>query len=202
MKDEQLKSKTLVLFTAAILASIASGCSEKSPGTPTSPTTTGAPTQTTAAGKSAFPEPELDPKRFADRPCDLLKPAQLAELGEFDAPEPDNGAIGPSCGWGAKDVLKGTRYDITIYDDGSTIDTIIESVEGSPVVKETEISGYPAVSYDITDGKGTCSTAVGTSSVSAILVQVLNENEESSEWKDSCGASEKVAATVIGNLKG
>jgi hypothetical protein len=41
---------------------------------------------------------------------------------------------------------------------------------------------------------------VGTSSKDAILVQMNVKNTKAPEHKDSCGASEKVAAFVVQNL--
>jgi hypothetical protein len=196
-----LKSTTLIALAAVTLVGMVSGCSDKNPGNATAQSPTGSSPETTSS-KPAFSQPELDPTKFSDRPCDLLTSAQLAELGKFKAPESEKAAAGSMCHWRAQDTLKGTRYDVTIYADGNTIESIASSVKGSPVVKDAKVSGYPAVSYDITDGKGTCSTAVGTSAKHAILVQMIAKDESLPEWKDSCGASEKAAALVLENLKG
>jgi hypothetical protein len=187
-----LKSTTTVALVAVTLVGVVSGCSDKNPGNATAQPPVGSSSETTST-KPAFSQPELDPTKFSTRPCDLLNASQLAELGKFKAPETENAAVGP---------LKGTRYDVTIYADGSTIESITDSVKGSPVVKDVKVSGYPAVSFDITDGKGKCSTAVGTSPKHAILVQMIANDESLPEFKDSCGSTEKVAALVLGNLKG
>lgn len=195
-----LKSTTLVALVAVTLVGVVAGCSDKKPGNATAQPPTGSSSET-ASSKPAFSQPALDPAKFSDRPCDLLTSAQLAGLGKFEAPEPEKAAVGPMCHWRAEDTLRGTRYDVTILVNGD-IESIVSSVKGSPVVKDVKVSGYPAVSYDITDGKGTCSTAVGTSAEHAILVQMIAHDESLPEWKDSCGATEKVAALVLGNLKG
>lgn len=196
-----MKSTTVIALVAVTLAGVVSGCSDKNPGNATAQPPTGSSTETTSS-KPTFSQPELDPTKFLDRPCDLLTSTQLAGLGKFKTPESEKAAAGSMCHWRAQDTLKGTRYDLTILADGNTIETVSSSVKGSPVVKDAKVSGYPAVSYDITDGKGKCSTAVGTSADHVILVQMIANSESSPEFKDSCGSTEKVAAFVLENLKG
>lgn len=198
-----LKFRSLALPLAFVVASVVSACSTQDPGRATTPTqATEETTETTASSKRPSNAPDLDLGEFADSPCDLLKPEQLSGLGEFEAPERKDGAAGTYCRWGARDVLKGSAYRITIPPSGQDIESIADNAKDSPIFNDRQVAGYRAVSYDITDGKGTCTTAVAVSSESAFIVQVTNENEESPEWRDSCGASEKVAAMVIENLKG
>lgn len=195
-----LRTRTLALMAA--LASLGFvGCTTEAPGRPSPGASASGPTAPTTS-KPAFDGPELDLGKFADKPCDLLNAGQLAQLGTFDAPKPDKDSFGSHCTWQAKQVLKGSTYEVTLLTNGSTIEQIAESSKGVPVYRQTRVSGYPAVSSDATNGRGNCTTAVGTSSKDAILVQISVENPDVPEHKDSCTATEKVAALVVGNLKG
>ncbi|PRY42698.1 uncharacterized protein DUF3558 [Umezawaea tangerina] len=140
--------------------------------------------------------------KFIDKPCDVLTSAQITTLGTFKEAKPSTDSTGPSCRWAATDPTKGISYTVSLLTDGTTIDKVTENVKTAPVYRKAEVSGLPAVSSDSTDGKGTCATAVGASSKDTFLVQISTLNESTPEYKDSCGATEKVAALVIQNLKG
>lgn len=195
-----MKSTALILLTIAACATAVSGCSTKDPGRATTQTpsteTTSPSTSKRAAG------PDLDLSRFTSNPCQLLKPDQLAQLGTFDAPESGNQQLGPGCTWTAKEVLKGATYSVTLSTKGNTLESMMQNAKTEPVFREATVAGYPAFSSDGTTGKGDCGTYVGTSDKDAVVVQISVENRESPEYKDSCGATEKVAALVVGNLKG
>lgn len=196
-----LRSTTLALLAA--VAVVTSACSTVDPGHATPDPTGGIGSGTTPSTPSAAPSgPQLDITKFKTTPCDLLSTAQISTLGEFDAPRPDAKPLGPSCAWYAKDVVRGASYTVSLVTNGSTVESMAESAKSSPVFKETKVDGRTAISYDITNGQGDCTTAVSTSSKDAIVVQINTLNEASPEHKDSCGASEKVAALVIQNLKG
>ncbi|HEX6344336.1 DUF3558 domain-containing protein [Umezawaea sp.] len=199
---------TILILLATISAiGLVAGCSGKDGGraTPETGTQTGAPASSTGTSpSSSFEGVELDTGKFAAKPCDALTPAQLSTLGTFKAGEAGTSALGPSCDFRAQKVLEGVTYEVVIASSGNTIESIVENLKknNTPVVKETKVSGYAAVNSDQTNAKGSCATAVGTSSEDAISVQLITENEALPEYKDPCGQTEKVAALIIQNLKG
>jgi hypothetical protein len=90
----------------------------------------------------------------------------------------------------------------TLKETNKNFDEIAKNSQGVKVYRLTTVGGYQAVSSDATDGKGNCTTAVGTSSKDVFVVQISIENESAPEHADSCAATEKVAALVVQNLKG
>jgi hypothetical protein len=195
-----LRSTVLILLATASIG-LLSGCAGET-GRATPETQTGSATGTSTKPSTAFDGVALDLSKFASKPCDALTAAQAASLGSLKAPEPGSGILGPSCVWRAQKVLEGATYEITMVTKGSTLQSMTEVNKTLAVFKQTKVGGYSAISWDQTTGKGNCSTAVGTSGKDAILVQMNIENTEAAEYKDSCGASEKVAALVLQNLKG
>ncbi|MET8756302.1 DUF3558 domain-containing protein [Lentzea sp. NPDC004782] len=194
-----MKSTLLIALTIVTLAGIMSACSGTEPGRPTASNPTGT---TPSSTSKAAPGPDLDLSKFTSRPCDLLTAAQLAQLGTFDPPTSGHQELGPGCRWEAKEVLKGAAYSVTLSTEGNTLESMREASKAEPVFRETTVAGYPAFSKDGTTGKGNCGTAVKTSSKEAIYVQISTLNKETPEYKDSCRATEKVAALVVQNLKG
>jgi len=183
---------------------LASGCAAKDPGRPSAETSAGGATETgtKSSSPSGVSGPDLDLSKFASNPCGALTADQLAPLGSFKAPEPGTGTFGPNCWWKATKVLEGAGYKVTMVTNGTTIDTFIDTNKSLQVFKETTVGGLKAASWDQTNASANCSTAVGTSSKGAILVQMNIENTNAPESKDTCAASEKVAALVVQNLKG
>lgn len=199
-----MKCTTLILLATVAVAGLASGCSDKDPGQATaeSPTSTATTTTSSSESTSGSSGPELDLSKFADSPCDLLKADQLSQLGTFKAPEVDDGPLGPGCRWKAQKVTEGPTYAVTLSTQGDTLESMMENAKGEPVFKETTVLGYRAFSSDQTNGKGTCSTTVGTSSEDAVVVHATTLNESSPEYSDTCAASEKFATLVVTTLKG
>jgi hypothetical protein len=144
----------------------------------------------------------LDLSKFTSNPCGALTADQLATLGSFKVAEPGSGTFGPNCWWKATKVLEGAGYKVTMVTNGTTIESLIENNKSLQVFKETTIEGLRAASWDQTNASANCSTAVGTSSKGAILVQMNIENVNAPERKDTCVAAEKVAALVVRNVKG
>lgn len=195
-----MKSITLTLLTTAAFVTAVSGCSTKDPGNATTESPT---TETTSPSTSKRASgPDLDLSKFTSDPCQLLNTGQLAQLGSFKAPEKWDAPLGPGCRWNAKEVTKGAAYAVALSTKGNTLESMIASGRTEPVFREATVAGYPAFSSDGTNGKGNCSTYVGTSTKNAIVVQMAVENKDTPEYKDSCGATEKVAALVVENLKG
>ncbi|WP_189222474.1 DUF3558 domain-containing protein [Saccharothrix coeruleofusca] len=186
------------------VAGLAAGCSAKDHGQAAAESTTSTTITTTSWSKSTpgSAVPELDLSNFAYSPCDLLKADQLSQLGTFKAPEVDDSPLGPGCRWKSQKVTEGPTYAVTLSPQGNTLESMMENARSEPVFKETTVLGYRAFSSDQTNGKGTCSTTVGTSSEDAVVVHATTLNESSPEYGDTCAASEKFATLVVTTLKG
>ncbi|GAA3848237.1 hypothetical protein GCM10022243_12840 [Saccharothrix violaceirubra] len=196
--------RTTLPVLAAAAAILIAGCSEKSPGRPSSVATADSgTTRTPGTTGSSSAKGDLNPERYADKPCELLKPAQLSGLGSFKAPESDKGVLGPSCTWYAQKVLEGTTYEVTVVTDGTRFPDMVSNTKDEPVFREAEVAGYRAVSSDGTDGKGNCGTSVEVTGAGGwFLLQASVENKKSPDYTDTCATTEKVAALVVQNLKG
>lgn len=200
-----LRTKGLILLVA-VSACLLGSCSAKDPGTPSAES--GAPTGTSGSTASSAPSTstggaELPISTFTDKPCELLKADQVAQLGTFKAPAKSTNSVASLCKWGAQDILKGLSYTISVATTGTDFKTSAEQAKANnPYFKETKVGEYPAYNSDGTDAKGSCTTGVGTPSKGVFLAQVIMENEALPEYEDPCAATEKVAALVIQNLKG
>lgn len=192
-------------FSAALVVLVAAiplvACSEKTGGSATS--TEGATTPTGAKTTTAEPGgDDLDTAKYLNDPCAILKTDQVAALGNFKRTDKDALPLGESCSWVGKDPLVDSTYAVTFSKDGNTVDSIAGNAKNSPVFQEVSVAGRKAVSYDTTDGKRDCTTAVGTSADGAVVVQVNTAKNDTANNGKACAASEKLAAVVIGNLKG
>ncbi|WP_045311459.1 DUF3558 family protein [Lentzea aerocolonigenes] len=168
------------LLVSATLATLVSGCS-------------------TAVAGHAKPLPDLDVSRFTDKPCSLITPSQLNQLGDFETPVPQQEPGKSMCKLNPRRVFK-PGYSLSVRQD-SLFESGRENTKGAPVYRETEVAGYPAFSYSGSDIGGVCSTVVRSSSRSSIQVTVVGEPEVSPELADACSATEKTAAVVVTNLK-
>jgi uncharacterized protein DUF3558 len=200
-----LRTNGLILLMA-VSACILGGCSEKDPGSASAES--GARTEAPSSTASNAPStdtggPELPLNTFADKPCELLKPDQVAQLGTFKAPAKSTNQAAVQCRWAAQDVTKGAAYTVAVANTGVTFQTSADQAkQNNPYFKPTKVSEYPAFNFDGTDAKGSCTTGVGTPSKGVFLVQINMENKALPEYNDPCAATEKVAALVIANLKG
>jgi len=180
------------------------GCTSTSTGTATSgPTTATSDEVATTTSPPSGGGTDLDFKKYLSDPCAILTAQQQAELTTFRGAEANpDGTFGPACVYRGKDPLANSTFEIMFVVKNNTIQDFIENTkQAMPVSRETEVDGRPAVSFDGADGVRDCSTAVGTSDKEAILVQGnIGKNDKLNDGK-ACGTTERVAATVIGNLK-
>ncbi|GAA3887780.1 DUF3558 domain-containing protein [Saccharothrix violaceirubra] len=194
----------VALAAGAATVALAACTNSSTDGTPT-PATNGVASQTksssTTSGKPSNGD-DLNISRFADKPCDLIKPDQLTALGNFRPGESSSAPLGPGCSWFGVDALKDTTFFVTLVTKGDNLESMAENAKSFPIFKRTTIAGREAYSADRTDGKASCSTAVSTSAKDAIFVQGRPPANGTGTADKSCQASEKVAAIVIGNLKG
>lgn len=176
-----MKSAARILLVSTTLATLVSGCSAEVPG-------------------HAKALPDLDVSKFTDKPCSLLTPSQLAQLGDFANPVPRQEPDKSACELNPHNVGR-AGYLVTLRTKGISFESARDNMKGSPEYRETDIAGYPAFSYSGSDTKGICTTSVRPSDKGALQVTVVGEPEFSPELEDSCGATEKAAALVVTNLK-
>ncbi|MBP2334075.1 hypothetical protein JOF41_000253 [Saccharothrix coeruleofusca] len=179
------------LLATSAAAAVLSACAETGTSDP-SPATSGAP-----PGGDA-----LDISRYVDAPCGILKPDQVTALGTFREPEAGTSVSGPSCTYEGSDVLKDSTYEIIFVNDGSTYEEIVDNSKSDPTFSQSDVSGVPIMSSDAIDGLRSCTTAIRTSDKDAILVQADIAKNDAENNGQACEATEKLAATVIANLKG
>lgn len=198
-----MRTKTLIPLLAAI-ALLIGGCSDKSSGTPTPQNggSTGGASTSGSASPTSEEASELPLAGFVDKPCELLKTDQVAQLGTFKQAAKNSVKEASQCRWAAQDVTKGVSYTVSVATNGITFETAAKKAQASPYFKTTTVLDYPAFNADGTDAKGSCSTGVGTPAKGNFLVQINMENEALPEYNNPCQATEKVAELVVQNLKG
>ncbi|MEU4802809.1 DUF3558 domain-containing protein [Actinosynnema sp. NPDC023587] len=195
-------------FRAVLVAGVAvtalAACTSTT-GTPTrAPDATTGAGATTSSGKPAGGGSGLDIQEYLTSPCTILTQAQQSALTTFREAKPElTGSQGPSCTYQGKDVLANSTFEITFLVEGTSIEDLISNTKaGFATARETTIAGRPAISYDSADGKRNCSTAFGTSDEEAVLVQGnIGKNDKLND-DNACGTTERVATTIVGNLKG
>lgn len=183
-----MNTKALILLTTAAIA--VSGCS------PELPAASPPAVETTSPHVAS-----LDLGKFAADPCQLLTIDQLNTKDDFNAPKPYEGPLGPTCIWETKDS-KRPNYKVALTTKGKTLASLKEKAKSHKTFRETTVAGRPAFTSDFGDGKGTCTTTVGTSSQDAVVVSMGSEFPSNPEYPIACDISERVAAIVIEKLKG
>ncbi|WP_433269428.1 DUF3558 domain-containing protein [Actinosynnema sp. CS-041913] len=195
-----------VLVVGAVTAALAACTSKEVGGNPTSaPATDTSSAKPTESSSPSSNEPTLDIEKFVSAPCTILTQAQQTALGTFrEAKAGEDGVNGPSCTYQGKDVLENSSFTIVLAVKGNTFDDAVKDGDTKfPVFQETKIEGYRAASFDGTDGKRHCNTAIRTSDRTFVLIQgSIAKNDTKLNDGKACGTTERVAATVIGNLKG
>lgn len=192
-----LKRTTLLatLFAAAALA----GCTNVG-GTPTTAPTP-PPTETSNTGSTGSPSTvELDIAKYKAKPCDVLTPTQVTQLGNVKEPTTREGAAGPICKWSGKELLDDSTYDIAI---GTALayDTALANSRQHPVFIETTIQGVRTFTSSTTDDTRTCTTVVDAGKSGSLLVTVNVARNKVPAQKPSAEA-QRVAALAIENLRG
>ncbi len=148
---------------------------------------------------SASGSPQLSFDEFLSKPCDILTTEQVASLGSFKAPKPEDDSTGPSCRLSGADTAVDPSYEVTFMTEGNTIESVRENTGSYAISEEKEIDSYPAVSFDSTDGLRNCSTAVGISDDQVFLAQT-NINKSDPNYGKACVSSEKLASLVLESL--
>ncbi|GAA3875954.1 hypothetical protein GCM10022243_46070 [Saccharothrix violaceirubra] len=196
-----MNSKLGAATLAAVSIMMLSACSKSTTeGTPAAASHRPAVHTSSPSGDQQPSDNDLDITKYTDKPCDLIKPDQLATLGNLKPAKQGSGPLGPTCTWSAQDPTRDNTYTLSLATKGSTLESMIENVKMDPVFKTTTVGGREAYSTDSTDGTLKCGTGVKTSSKDAIFTQVRLGDEDTEKTGKSCQASERLAAIIIGNL--
>jgi Protein of unknown function (DUF3558) len=190
------------VLAAAAVATVLASCTASPQGDPQPATRTGTPVPTTSSEASGGGE-ELDIAKYASAPCTILTSAQQAELTTFRESEAAEVGTGPNCTYRGKDVLENSTFVVNFMTKaGKFEDSLEESSKKFPVFRETEVAGLPAFSFDSADGKRDCNTSFRTSDKDYILVQGSMAKNDKLNDGNPCATTERVAATIVGNLRG
>jgi hypothetical protein len=147
--------------------------------------------------------PDLRFDAFSAAPCGVLTAAQREGLGSFLPPEEEPDVDGTTCKLSGEDVTVDPNYYITLT-VGRTIETYRANPDLAdfPVVTDTAVAGYPAVSWSATDGLVTCTTAVANAADQVFLTGVFLADGDPEYAGRACAAAENLAAEVLTTLRG
>ena len=188
------------LLTAVFAFGALAGCTGNTTGgTPTTGTKTG--TEQTSSTPTSEPSSGLSIANYVTKPCDILKPDQLATLGSVREGATGTGELGQKCTWRGQDVSKNTSYIVHVTEDKAVDDMAASSKAKNSFFEEKQIDGLRAYSTDGTDGSMYCLTTVQASKTDSITVQVTSSADERAT-KKPCPEAERVAQLIITNLKG
>lgn len=188
------------LLTAVLAFGALAGCT----GNPTSGNPTPAATETGQTGStptSSDSPSGFDISKYATKPCDVLKPEQLATLGSVREGATSTGALGQNCLWRGQDATKNSSYTVHMSVGMDFDDQAAGSKQSNNFFEEKKIDGLRAYSTDGTDGAMFCLTTVEASATDSITVQFSSAAAERGT-KKPCSESERIAQLIITNLKG
>jgi hypothetical protein len=188
------------LLTAVIAIGVLAGCSDKTGGN----ANTAAPTtseQTGTAPTSGSPSSGLSIAKFVSKPCDVLSAAQVAKLGDVNAPKTGTSAnLGPTCEWAGKDVTKNSSYTVYVTKDKDVAE-MVANVKSNPIFTDKKIGDVRVIVNDSTDGTLHCRAIIEVSKTDSVTVDVRTAAKERAT-KPSCTDVESVATMAIETLKG
>ncbi|KOV82138.1 DUF3558 domain-containing protein [Nocardia sp. NRRL S-836] len=192
-----MKRTTLLatLFAATALA----GCTSINGGNPTTGATQPPATQTSDTGSTGSPAARLNLDKVKGNPCDLLTAAQVSALGNVDV-KTKTSSTGPVCTWEGKSLLDDSTYEVRIAAD-QTFENQLANSRSAAVFSEKTIDGVRTFSRDSTDASRSCLTIIEAGDKGTVGAAVDVAKNKLSTQKP-CTESEKLAATVIGNLRG
>lgn len=189
---------TAMLAIAAFV--VLAGCT----GTPGSSVASAAPsTAATSSAPSVPPSPPpvenpLDIAAFDQRPCELLTPEQLAELG-FTEPGVEFPAFGPpfdGCDWYADSSNK--TLTVEPVPERDLLAEVYERGDwGYEVFRPTTVAGHPAIIREEIEGNGRCEFTIATGPGTGLRV---TSSEIRTPEGDYCGRGLAAAEAAMGNL--
>lgn len=215
----QARTHVVALLALGLAALSITSCSGRTGGAPIATSsssgaasTSAMPSATSAGSGVPTVGAPLDPAPYLGQPCKLIPDSVLKSMGYVKPGKPDTDSktatkvLGPSCAWHEAD----SSFTITI-------DTVAQRIGrgGLAAVYKANESGwfeyfapvqipghaaYPAVEAEEEDerAEGKCSLYVGIRDDLTFIVH----NYHDAEPEGSCTAAQKLAAEVIGTLKG
>ncbi|SDP56425.1 Protein of unknown function [Lentzea jiangxiensis] len=188
------------LLTAVLAFGALAGCTGNTTGgTPTTGAQTGT-EQTSSAPTSSESPSGLSITKYLSKPCDILKPDQVATLGSVKTAAAGTDVLGPTCKWDGQDPIKNSGYEVSVT-EGKDFEAQVENVRKNRVFVDKQIDGVRVISTDETDGAMYCLTSIQVSKTDSVTVQIAGATDERAT-KKPCPETERVAQLIITNLKG
>ncbi|ACU98136.1 DUF3558 domain-containing protein [Saccharomonospora viridis] len=193
------------------------GCSEgvdgdAAPTSESSVSVSASPSSSAQAGGSELPHSgapavadPLPESALPSDPCEVLTPQQVEEiLGEGAAAgkRADLDGLGPGCDWSNRKTFGGFRIGFhTVNRQGLSASYANVKPQSSIFREVGPVDRFPAVAYKDSEDDPICTVVVGLADEYAISTGVALSMEKKNAGVDSCGPAERIAATVVGNLK-
>jgi hypothetical protein len=193
------------------------GCSEgvdgdAAPTSESSVSVSASPSSSAQAGGSELPHSgapavadPLPESALPSDPCEVLTPQQVKEaLGEgaTEGERRDLDGLGPGCGWGNKKTFAVVQVGFDTVNRQGLSAAYANAKPRSAIFREVgPIEGFPAVAYKDSEDDHRCTVVVGLADEYAISAGISLSAEKEDAGIDSCGPAERIAATVVGNLK-
>ena len=156
------------------------------------------------SGAPAVADP-LPESALPSDPCEVLTPQQVKEaLGEgaTEGESRDLDGLGPGCGWGNKKTFAVVQVGFDTVNRQGLSAAYANAKPRSAIFREVgPIEGFPAVAYKDSEDDHRCTVVVGLADEYAISAGISLSAEKEDAGVDSCGPAERIAATVVGNLK-
>ena len=196
---------------------VVAGCSEgvdgdAAPTSESSVSVSTVPSASASAGGSELPHSgapavadPLPESALPSDPCEVLTPQQVVEIlgeGASAGKRVDLDQVGPGCDWGNRKTLGGFQVSFHTATRQGLSASYAYAKPQSPIFREVgPIEGFPAVAYKDSEDDPICTVVVGLADEYAISAGVALSIEKKNAGIDSCGPAERIAATVVGNLK-
>jgi hypothetical protein len=199
-KDHTSMRRIVSILTACLALVAVAGCSTGSSGA----ARTGNSRSAAATSRLAPPitEDELDIDVFANSPCKLMRPDQLAQHGLIPPGNVIAGATGRGCRWEA--TTQGTPVEVDIDGSSGGLEGAYQRRGTFGFFEPTEIANYPSV-HTAADPQaprqGHCTVRVGVSKTTLLTAVVEVRDPAAPDYTDACSAADKMATIMIGALK-
>ncbi len=193
------------------------GCSEgvdgdAAPTSESSVSVSASPSSSAQAGGSELPHSgapavadPLPESALPSDPCEVLTPQQVEEiLGEGAAAgkRADLDGLGPGCDWSNRKTFGGFKIGFDTVARQGLSAAYANAKPRSAIFREVgPVDRFPAVAYKDSEDDRMCTVVVGLADDYAISATVSLSFEKEDAGVDSCGPAERIAATVVGNLK-
>src|SRR5690606_22456211 len=171
---------------------------------PTSTSAQGSGSGLPHSGAPAVADP-LPESALPSDPCEVLTPQQVEEIlgeGASAGKRADLDALGPGCDWSNRKTFGGFKIGFdTVARQGLSAAYANAKLRSAIFCEVGPVERFPAVAYKDSEDDRMCSVVVGLDDDYAISATVSLSFEKEEAGIDSCGPAERIAATVVGNLK-